>query len=124
MGDLEISSVEIPIVKTVQYMDDGQLMESAKSLPTQELVDEILRLRNAIRDHQSQTGDNLCWLNDLKLWQNVDINAQYPHDKVPGESEFLGNCKKYHESRVKGLPYSEAKQETHAVTKDGKRVGP
>jgi len=86
----------------------------------QKLTVEILV--NAIKKHKEQSGNGLCWENDLELWRVIDPNAQYNHDTVPGKSEFLANCEKYHESRIKGLPYIEAEQKTCAVTKDGKRI--
>lgn len=76
----------------------------------------------AIKRHQEQSGNGLCWENDLELWRVIDPSAQYDHTKVPGRSEFLSNCEKYHESRLRGLPYEEAPQKTCAVTKEGKRL--
>lgn len=86
----------------------------------QNLTVEILVA--AIKKHQEQSGNGLCWENDLELWRVIDPNAQYDHSKVPGRSEFLSNCEKYHESRLRGLPYTEAEQKTSAVTIDGKRI--
>lgn len=85
-----------------------------------ELTVEILVA--AIKKHQEQSGNGLCWENDLELWRVIDPNAQYDHSKVPGRSEFLANCEKYHASRVAGLPYVETEQKTCAVTKEGKRM--
>ena len=86
----------------------------------QNLTVEILVA--AIKKHQQQSGNGLCWENDLELWRVIDPNVQFPHDKVPGREEFLANCAKYHKSRVEGLPYVEAEQKTCAVTKEGKRL--
>lgn len=36
---------------------DGDLV----SLSQDELIKEVLRLRNGIREHRDSTGHNLCW---------------------------------------------------------------
>jgi hypothetical protein len=59
----------------------------------------IIDLERAIHKHRSQTGNNLCWENDLELWQILEGSEQYPHDTLPPEQEFLRNCKKYYDSR-------------------------
>jgi len=66
---------------------------------------EVTRLRNAIREHQSKRGHDLCWLNDLALWQTVDAQAQYPHDSLPVHDEFLAGCERYYQSRLTGTPF-------------------
>ena len=71
------------------------------------LAEEALRLRGAIRRHRDKTGHELCWLNDLVLWQELGESASYPHDTLPVREEFLGQCANYYESRIKGTPYEE-----------------
>lgn len=87
------------------------------------LVEEIIRLREAIKTHQAASvGHGMCWENDQTLWRAVDENAKFPHETVPGREEFLGQCARYHASRVAGLPHVESEVKTHAVTKDGKVI--
>jgi len=69
------------------------------------LVLEITRLRNSIREHQSKRGHDLCWLNDLALWQTADGQAQNPHDSLPVHDEFLAGCERYYQSRISGTPF-------------------
>ncbi len=69
------------------------------------LAQEIIRLRSAIREHQSKRGHDLCWLNDLALWKTIDKEAQYPHDSLPVHDEFLAGCKRYYQSRLTGTPF-------------------
>ncbi len=71
------------------------------------LAAEIGRLRAGIRQHQSATGHELCWLNDVELWKLVDDNSAYPHETLPVAEEFLSQCRRYHESRLKNSPYAE-----------------
>ncbi len=62
--------------------------------------EEIRRLRGAIETHREQTGHNLCWLNDVKLWETLgDGNMAYPHDTLPPEEEFAMGCRAYYASR-------------------------
>jgi hypothetical protein len=122
MCNLEIRNLEIENINPIERMNDSDISDNAKSIPQEYLAKEIFRLREAIRDHQKKSGNALCWENDLELWRTVDSTAIYNHFSVPGREEFLANCQKYHESRVKGLPYTEAEQKTCAVTKEGKRI--
>ena len=73
------------------------------------LAREILRLRDGIRSHREKSGHELCWLNDLELWKLLDPNARYPHDTLPVREEFLTQCGRFYESRLKGTPYEEPK---------------
>lgn len=64
--------------------------------------EETRRLRSAIETHREQTGHNLCWLNDVKLWEALgDGKTNYPHDTLPPEEEFAMGCKAYYRSRLK-----------------------
>ena len=71
------------------------------------LADEVRSLRAGIGIHRSQTGHSLCWLNDVELWRLLEPDPAYPHDTLPVREEFLRQCRAYHESRLKGLPYEE-----------------
>jgi hypothetical protein len=69
------------------------------------LAQTILDLRNAIRNHQSKRGHDLCWLNDVTLWQSIDPQAQYPHFSLPVHDEFLAGCERYFQSRIQGTGF-------------------
>jgi hypothetical protein len=87
-------------------MDFEDLLTNENPL-VRELAAEVLRLRAAISAHHSATGHELCWLNDVSLWKAAGLEGKYPHGTLPVREEFLGQCAKYHESRVKGTPYAE-----------------
>jgi hypothetical protein len=70
-----------------------------------ELAQEVVRLRAAIREHQSKRGHDLCWINDLALWKTIDEDAQYPHDSLPVHDEFLAGCELYYQSRLTGTSF-------------------
>lgn len=59
----------------------------------------IAQLEEAIRKHKSNTGNNLCWENDIELW-SVLGEAKYPHDTLLPKKQFLRNCENYFESRL------------------------
>jgi len=60
------------------------------------------RLRMAIETHRDQTGHNMCWLNDWRLWQALG-DAQSPNPDnpkaIPPEREFQIGCRAYYASR-------------------------
>ena len=77
---------------------------------------EVARLRDGIRAHRSASGHELCWLNDVELWKLIEDDPRYPHDTLPVREEFLTQCRRYHESRLKNTPYAEPATRT-PVTK-------
>jgi hypothetical protein len=72
------------------------------------LAEEVCRLRQAIEAHRDKSGHELCWLNDLELWRAV-APADYDPGALPVREEFLAQCGRYYESRLKGTPYEEPK---------------
>ena len=69
---------------------------------------ESRRLRMLIEIHKDQTGHNLCWMNDLRLWREAfnDPTIEYPHRTIPSEEEFVeigceAYCRPYFSSRFK-----------------------
>jgi hypothetical protein len=92
-----------------QSITDNELKKYCKSSNkiVSHLAQEVMRLREGIREHKSQTGHSLCWLNDLELWKLVDPEPKYPHETLPVQDEFLHNCRKYYESRVKGTAWED-----------------
>ena len=88
---------------------------SSRELLVARLAQEVLRLRQGIRHHRSQTGHSLCWLNDVALWQLLDENAGYPHDTLPVQEEFVANCQRFYRSRLEGTPWVDPPVK-HAIT--------
>jgi hypothetical protein len=88
-------------------MDSVEALLTSANPQVRELAAEVLRLRNAISLHHSASGHELCWLNDVELWKAAGLEGKYPHATLPVREEFLGQCAKYHESRLKGTPYAE-----------------
>lgn len=62
------------------------------------LLQEVMRLRNAIRYHRDEKGDARCWLDDIKLYENLPETV--PVDAtLPPKEEFLGSCTRFWECR-------------------------
>ena len=81
---------------------DRALIEAAR---------ESRRLYMLIEIHMKQTGHNLCWMNDLRLWQEAfrDPKIEYPHESIPSGAEFVEVgceefCKPYYTSRFNPTP--------------------
>lgn len=78
------------------FMGKKCLDSDLSRLTKEQLIDEIIELRNAIRKHKSCTGHDLCWFQP-ELWSllpgqsNEDI-------EVPDWSQFMRGCIKYRES--------------------------
>ena len=105
--------------RTDDDIDDAEVAEySSSDVPViSRLAKEVQRLREGIRDHRSQTGHSLCWLNDVALWRLVDDKPTYPHDTLPVREEFLANCQRYYQSRLEGTPWGDPAV-AHTITGD------
>ena len=58
-----------------------------------------LKLQNAIARHKKQTGQNLCWENDVELWQALEESVDIRQYNRPPCEEFLPKCIEYWKSR-------------------------
>jgi hypothetical protein len=87
-----------PFIADVMSILENILRSLKKSDELFTLERRITQLEEAIRKHKSNTGNNLCWENDIELW-SVLGEAKYPHDTLLPEEVFLKNCKNYYKSR-------------------------
>ncbi len=70
--------------------------ENVHNKTNSELVSEVLRLRQAIRNHRDQKGDDRCWMDDEELYKVL------PEGYVPPERDTtveLKLCEKYIQCR-------------------------
>jgi hypothetical protein len=72
------------------------------SLPHEDLVAEVLRLRAGIRQHRDSTGHDLCW-HHPDLWALLP-EATDPMPTVPDWPEFMRGCIRYRQSLDTQLP--------------------
>jgi hypothetical protein len=61
-----------------------------------ELIAEVRRLRNAIREHRDSSGHELCWHHPA-LW-NLLPEKTDPKIEVPAWPDFLQGCLRYRQS--------------------------
>lgn len=83
----------------MQYQKEQEILQ-LYSTSIKNLADEVIKLREAIRYHRDQKGDNRCWLDDEKLYE---VLPEYiPADtELPSRDVFLSNCAKFYECRQK-----------------------
>lgn len=65
-------------------------------LTHEQLIEEIVKLRNGIRKHRDSTGHELCW-HHPDLWALLPEKAE-PQIAVPGWPEFMKGCIRYRTS--------------------------
>jgi hypothetical protein len=76
--------------------------EDLKSSTREELVAEVLKLRNAIRAHRDSSGHDLCW-HHPELWRTLPERVD-PDIVVPPWPQFLRGCVAYRESLAEQAP--------------------
>jgi hypothetical protein len=76
--------------------------EDLAGMSREQLMDEVRRLRQAIRTHRDSTGHDLCW-HHPELW-GVLPEKQDPLPTVPEWPEFLRGCLAYRQSLDRQLP--------------------
>lgn len=76
--------------------------DDLQSLSREELVSEVIRLRDGIRRHRDSTGHDLCW-HHPHLWGLLPESTD-PVPDVPGWPQFLRGCLRYRESLDEQLP--------------------
>jgi len=82
----------------VEWVMDNDLQQRTR----EELVAEVLRLREAIRKHRDSSGHELCW-HHPDLWNLLPESAQTT-PSVPDWPQFLEGCIRYRQSLDAQLP--------------------
>lgn len=73
-----------------------------ESLSRDELVREVVRLREGIRRHRDSTGHELCW-HHPQLWSLLPQSTD-PVPDVPEWPQFMRGCIRYRQSLDDQLP--------------------
>ena len=71
-------------------------------LSREELIAEVVRLRNGIRRHRDSSGQELCWHHPA-LWGLLPERTD-PLPVVPEWPQFLRGCLRYRQSLDAQLP--------------------
>ena len=77
----------------------NEIDESLKILSNDELIAEIQKLRNAIRNHKEQKEHDRCWLDDLELYKILPESISEAEQRLQEKKEFIDNYYKYYEHR-------------------------
>lgn len=77
--------------------------DDLKQLSFNQLIEEVKRLRNGIREHRDSTGHNLCW-HHPKLW-NLLPEKTDPRIDIPDWPEFMRGCIEYRMSLDRPAPF-------------------
>ena len=68
----------------------------------EQLIDEVVRLRNAVRDHRDSSLHELCW-HHPGLWGLLPERTD-PQPRVPDWPDFLQGCIRYRRSLDEQAP--------------------
>lgn len=78
--------------------------EGLVSLSREELIQEVIRLREGIRRHRESSGHDLCWYHP-ELWSLLPESTD-PVPEVPAWPQFLRGCIRYRQSLDEQLPWA------------------
>ena len=83
-----------------QKLNQGsaKLDQDLLTLSARQMRKEIMRLRNAIREHRDEKGHGRCWLDDQRLYA-VLLENQTADFSLPSRDEFLASCALYWQER-------------------------
>jgi hypothetical protein len=83
--------------------------EDVQAMSREELISEIKKLREGIREHRDGTGHALCW-HHPRLWGLLPEKTD-PVPVVPEWPQFIRGCVQYRQSldeQASGAPRSNA----------------
>lgn len=84
--------------------------DDLRGMSEQQLIDEIMKLREGIRKHRDQKGDENCWLDDQFYLYGLlpeKINAE---PQLPDKDLMMLNCSRYYDCRKAGKEYIPLKE--------------
>jgi hypothetical protein len=76
--------------------------EDLEAMDRAQLVAELKKLRQAIREHRDSSGHQLCW-HHPRLWGLLPEKTD-PVPAVPAWPQFMEGCIKYRQSLDQQLP--------------------
>jgi hypothetical protein len=76
--------------------------EDLSRLTREQLIDEVKKLRQGIREHRDASGHELCWHHPA-LWGLLPEKTD-PIPVVPKWPEFMAGCIRYRRSLDEQLP--------------------
>ncbi len=86
---------------------DSDLAQMSKK----QLIEEVKKLRQGIREHRDSTGHNLCW-HHPGLWSLLPEKTD-PIPQVPEWPQFLRGCLRYRQSLDEQAPKAPRTSESY-----------
>lgn len=75
-----------------------------QAMSREQLIEEIIKLRNGIRVHRDSTGHELCW-HHPDLWALLPEKSD-PRPTVPEWPQFMRGCVRYRQSLDEQAPHA------------------
>ena len=89
----------------------GNLDADVELMSREQLVAEVTRLRQGIREHRDSTGQELCWHHPA-LWSLLPEPSD-PLPVVPDWPQFLRGCIRYRQSLDEQIPHAPRNDEPY-----------
>lgn len=87
-----------PIIEHVRNTKLSKHDVDLSEMPIEKLREEIVVLRNAVRLHRDERGNDRCWIDDARLYgalpEKIGATSQ-----LPQWPEFQANCRRFWELR-------------------------
>lgn len=75
------------------------------SMSKEELQNEVMKLREGIRKHRDQKGDENCWLDDQFYLYGMLPEKIKVDPELPPKELMMVNCSRYYDCRKAGKEY-------------------
>lgn len=92
--------------------------DDLKNKKLEEVKEELLKLRNGIRYHRDQKGDDRCWLDDVELYKLLPEQRDADFT-LPPKDEFARDCARFWQSRQPN-PVNELKVDDKTIQDSSK----
>lgn len=83
-----------------------------EDMSREQLIEEVTRLRNAIREHRDSTLHDLCWYHP-QMWSLLPEQTD-PLPTVPEWPQFMEGCIKFRESLDKQAKHAPRTDQSYA----------
>jgi hypothetical protein len=87
-----------------------------QALDRDQLLEEVRKLRAAVREHRDSTGMNLCW-HHPQMWALLPEQVE-PQVSVPEWPQFLRGCVRYRQSLDEQQPAAPRTTDEYDQMKD------
>jgi hypothetical protein len=90
---------------------EGAMDEDLEAMTREELLDEVRKLRRAIREHRDTRLHELCWHHPA-LWGLLPEKTD-PLPVVPEWPEFIRGCIRYRQSLDEQAPHAPRSKQSY-----------